>query len=65
MKPDDAKLLEGIAAASRELPRGVVGEVCDALEDLAEDAPPGQRAAIPGIVASPGARARVSGLVEA
>ena len=57
--------MEVIAAAARELTRGVVGEVCDALDGLAVDAPPGQCAAIPGMVASPSARARFSGLVEA
>lgn len=65
MEPEKSKLLDSIAVAARELPRSVVGELCDTLEGLAEDAPLGQRAALPGIVASPHARARVSRLIEA
>nr|MBA2535353.1 phospholipase [Rubrobacter sp.] len=64
MDVDRAKLLDSIAAAARELPRSVVEELCDTLEGLSEDATPGQRAALPGIVASPRARARVSALIE-
>ena len=65
MKPEETRLLESIAAAARELPRSIVEELCGTLEGLAEDAPAGQRAALPGIVASPRARVRVSGLIEA
>lgn len=64
MDPEKAKLLDSIAVAARELPRSVVEEVCDTLEGLAEDVPLRQRVALPRIVASPHARARVSGLIE-
>lgn len=65
MEPEKAKLLDSIAVAARELPRSVVEELCDTLEALADDAQLRQRAALPGIVASPRARARVSRLIEA
>jgi phosphatidylserine/phosphatidylglycerophosphate/cardiolipin synthase-like enzyme len=42
-----------------------VEELCDFLEGLAENASAKQRAALPGIVASPRARAQVSGMSEA
>jgi len=65
VKLEEVSLLERITAAARELPRGVVEELCDALETLPDDASPRQRAALTGIIASQGARARVFGLVEA
>ncbi len=65
MKSEQARLLESIVAAGRELPQSVVEELCDVLEGLTDDATPGQRAALPGIVASPGARGRVTGLTHA
>ncbi len=64
MEPEKAKLLDSIAAAARELPCSVVEELCDALEGLTEDVSIRQRAALPGIVTSPRARARVSSLIE-
>ncbi len=65
MRPEEAKLLEVIAAAARDLPRSVVEELCDALEDLADDTSSEQRASLPAKIASPAARTRVRGLVEA
>jgi len=64
VEPEKAKLLDSIAAAARELPCSVVEELCDALEGLTEDVSIRQRAALPGIVASAQARARVSSLIE-
>jgi hypothetical protein len=65
VKPEEARLLESIVAAARDLPRSVVEELCGVLAGMAEDAPRGQRASLPAAVASPGARTRVSGLIEA
>lgn len=65
MLPEEARLLESISAATRELPRSIVEQLCDVLAGMAEDAPPGHRASLAAIVASPGARKRVSGLIEA
>lgn len=65
MKPDEARLLESIVAAARDLPRSVVEELCGVLAGMAEDVPPGQRASLPAMVASPGARVRISDLVKA
>ena len=64
MEPEKAKLLDSIAVAARELPRSVVEELCDTLEGLVEDVPLRQRATLPGKVASPHARARVSSLID-
>ena len=55
----------GITEAVRELPGSVVDELCGALEGLGEDAPPRQRASLSAVIASPRARTRVSGLIEA
>ncbi len=65
MTPEEVRLLESVTATARELPWGVVEDLCDALGSLPEDAPQRQRAALPGIVPSHRARARVAGLVEA
>lgn len=65
MQPEEARLLESIGAAARELPRSVVEQLCDVLVGMAEDAPPGERASLLAIVASPGARLRISGLIQA
>lgn len=64
MNPDPSSLRHSIAVAAGELPRSVIEELCDALEHLADDAPPGQRAALPAIIASPRARSRVADLIE-
>jgi phosphatidylserine/phosphatidylglycerophosphate/cardiolipin synthase-like enzyme len=47
------------------LPGSVIDELCGALEGLGEDAPPRQRASLSTVIASPRARTRVSGLIEA
>ena len=47
------------------MPGSVIDELCGALEGLGEDAPPRQRASLSAVIASPRARARVSGLIEA
>ncbi len=65
MQPEEARLLESIGATARELPRSVVEQLCYVLVGMAEDAPPGERASLPAIIASPGARVRISGLIEA
>ncbi len=65
MKLEEARLLDSVADAARELPGSVIDELCGALAGLVEDAPPRQRASLSGVIASPHARARVSGLIEA
>jgi phosphatidylserine/phosphatidylglycerophosphate/cardiolipin synthase-like enzyme len=65
LQPEEARLLESIGAAAQELPRSVIEELCDELAGMSEDFSPGQRASLPAIVAAPGARVRVSGLIEA
>jgi phosphatidylserine/phosphatidylglycerophosphate/cardiolipin synthase-like enzyme len=65
VRPEETRLLESIGAAARELPRSVVEQLCDVLVSMAEDASPGERASLSTIVASPGARLRISGLIQA
>lgn len=65
MNPEEARLLEAVAATARELPRGIVEELCDALARLPEDASQKQRAVLSSVVSSYGARAQVADLVEA
>jgi hypothetical protein len=65
VQPEEAWLLESIGAAAQELPRSVIEELCDELAGMSEDFSSGQRASLPAIVASPGARVRVFGLIEA
>jgi phosphatidylserine/phosphatidylglycerophosphate/cardiolipin synthase-like enzyme len=65
LQPEEARLLESIGAAAQELPRSVIEELCDELAGMSEDFSPSQRASLPAIVAAPGARVRVSGLIEA
>lgn len=64
MNPEEARLLGSVAAAARELPQGVVAELCDALEKLPADAAPERRAGLPGIIASQRARARALRLLK-
>lgn len=65
MKLGEARLLDGITEAVRELAGSVIDELCGALEGLGEDALPRQRASLSTVLASPRARTRVSGLIEA
>jgi phosphatidylserine/phosphatidylglycerophosphate/cardiolipin synthase-like enzyme len=65
VQPEEARLLESVGAAARELPRSVVEQLCDVLVGMAEDAPPGERASLSAIVASSGVRLRISGLMQA
>jgi phosphatidylserine/phosphatidylglycerophosphate/cardiolipin synthase-like enzyme len=65
VKPEEVELLQRAAEAARELPRGATEELCEALDSLPNDATPGQRAALPGVILSRGARARASRLVTA
>ena len=65
MKLEEARLLESIADAARELPGSVIDELCGTLEGLAENSPSRQRSSLTGLIASPRARVRVSGLIEA
>ncbi len=48
MKLEEARLLDSVADAARELPGSVIDELCGALAGLVEDAPPRQRASLAG-----------------
>lgn len=65
MKPEEAKLLEAVAATARELPWGIIEELCDALGHLPDNTSQRQRAVLYSIVSSHGARTQVADLVEA
>ncbi len=65
MSPEEAKLLAEVAAIGRELSRGALEELCDALQCLPAGATPAsRRASLPGGVHSPPARVRAARLAE-
>jgi phosphatidylserine/phosphatidylglycerophosphate/cardiolipin synthase-like enzyme len=65
VKPEEARLLKAVATMARELPRGIVEELCDALGHLPDNTTQRQRAVLSSIVSSHGARAQVADLVGA
>jgi phosphatidylserine/phosphatidylglycerophosphate/cardiolipin synthase-like enzyme len=64
VKPEEANLLKAVATTARELPRGIVEELCDTLVSLPDNASQRQRAVLSSIVSSHEARAQVDDLVE-
>lgn len=65
MNPKEAKLLAGVSTAGRELSRGALDELCNALEHLPAGTTPASRhASLAGRVHSPAARSWAARLAE-